>query len=152
MALLVYVDDMVLASNDQQSIREFIVFMNTHFKLKDLGSLKFFLGLEIARSIAGISICWCKFALDILSDTGHLASKPSAFPMDSNAKFSASDGELLDDPKSYSRLIGRLLYLTITRLDLTFVVHTLSQFMQAPRKPHLDAIFHILRYIKATPG
>jgi hypothetical protein len=90
--------------------------------------------------------------LDILSDTGHLASKPSAFPMDSNAKFSASDGELLDDPKSYSRLIGRLLYLTITRLDLTFVVHNLSQFMQAPRKPHLDAIFHILRYIKATPG
>jgi hypothetical protein len=57
MALLVYVDDMVLASNDQQSIREFIIFMNTHFKLKDLGSLKFFLGLEIARSIAGISIC-----------------------------------------------------------------------------------------------
>lgn len=152
MALLVYVDDIVLASNDQQTIREFIGFLNTHFKLKDLGPLKFFLGLEIARSTAGISVCQRKFALDILSDTGHLASKPALFPMDSNAKFSASDGDLIDDPKSYRRLIGRLLYLTITRPDLTFAVHTLSQFMQAPRKPHLDAAFRILRYIKAAPG
>jgi hypothetical protein len=152
MALLVYVDDIVLASNDQQSIREFIVFLNTHFKLKDLGPLKFFLGLEIARSTAGISLCQHKFALDILSDTGHLAAKPSTFPMDSNARFSASDGELLDNPKSCRRLIGGLLYRAITRLDLTYAVHTLSQFMQAPRKPHLDAVFRILCYIKAAPS
>jgi hypothetical protein len=152
MALLVYVDDIILASNDTQSITDFTVFLNTHFKLKDLGPLKFFLGLEIARSTTGISLCQRKFALDILSDTGLLAAKPSAFPIDSNARFSASDGELLDDPKSYRRLIGRLLYLTITRPDLTYAVHTLSQFMQAPRKPHLDAVFRILRYIKAAPG
>jgi hypothetical protein len=117
-----------------------------------LGPLKFFLGLEIAQSTAEISLCQRKFALDILSDTGHLATKSSAFPMDSNARFSASDGELLDDPKSYRRLIGRLLYLTITRPDLTYAVHSLSQFMQAPHKPHLDAVFWILRYIKAAPG
>jgi hypothetical protein len=129
MALLVYVDDIVLASNDQQSIHEFTVFLNTHFKLKDLGPLKFFLSLEIARSTAGVSLCQCKFALDILSDTDHLVAKPSVFPMDYNAKFSASDGALLDDPKSYRRCIGRLLYLTITHPDLTYAVHTLSQFM-----------------------
>jgi hypothetical protein len=108
--------------------------------------------LEVARSAARISLCQKKFALDILSDTGHLAAKPSYFPMDSNAKFSALDGELLDDPKSYRRLIGRLLYLTLTRPDLTYVVHTLSQFMQSPWKPHLDAVYLILRYIKAAPG
>jgi hypothetical protein len=152
MTLLVYVDDIVFTSTDRQAITDLTVFLNTQFKLKDLGSLRFFLGLEVARSAARISLCQKKFALDILSDTGHLAAKPSYFPMDSNAKFSALDGELLDDPKSYRRLIGRLLYLTLTRPDLTYVVHTLSQFMQSPWKPHLDAVYLILRYIKAAPG
>jgi len=152
MALLVYVDDIVLASNDKQAITALTAFLHTHFKLKDLGPLKFFLGLEIARSSAGISLCQRKFALDILTDTGHLAAKPSAFPMESNAKFSASDGVLLEEPHFYRRLIGRLLCLTITRPDLTYAVHTLSQFLQAPRKPHLDAAHRILRYIKAAPG
>jgi hypothetical protein len=152
MALLVYVDDIVLASNDGQAIADLIVFLNTHFKLKDLGPLKFFLGLEIARNSQGISLCQRKFALDILSDASHLAAKPSKFPMESNTKFSAMDGALLDDPTMYRRLIGRLLYLTITRLDLTYSIHTLSQFMQAPRQLHLDVAYRILRYIKAAPG
>jgi hypothetical protein len=114
MALLVYVDDIVLASNDTHAITEFTNLLNSKFKLKDLGHLKFFLGLEVARTAARISLCQRKFALDILSDVGQLASKPSKFPMDSNAKFSALEGDLIDDPKSYRRLIGRLLYLTIT--------------------------------------
>jgi hypothetical protein len=82
MALLVYVDDIVLASNDTHAIAEFTTLQ---FKLKDLGSLKFFFGLEVARTIVGISLYQRKFALDILSDTSQLASKPSKFPMDSNA-------------------------------------------------------------------
>jgi hypothetical protein len=83
MTLLVYVDDIVLASNDRQTITNLIVFLNTQFKLKDLGSLRFFFGLEVARSDARISFCQRKFALDILNDTGHLAAKPSSFPMPS---------------------------------------------------------------------
>jgi hypothetical protein len=152
MALLVYVDDIVLASNDTHAIAKFTTLLNSKFKLKDLGPLKFFLGLEVARTIAEISLCQRKFALDILSDTGQLASKPSKFPMDSNAKFSALECDLIDDPKSYRRLIGRLLYLTITQPDLTYSVHTLSQFLQTPRKPHMDAAIRILRYIKVAPS
>jgi hypothetical protein len=152
MALLVYVDDIVLANNYSHAIIDLIAFLNSQFKLKDLGPLKFFLGLELARTADGISLCQRKFALNIFSDAGQLAAKPSKFPMDSNAKFSTQEGDLLDDPKSYQRLIGRLLYLTITWLDSTYSVHTLSQFMQAPRKSHMDAAIRILCYLKVAPG
>jgi len=151
-ALLVYVDDIVLASNDSKLIDQFIVFLDTHFKLKDLGSLKFFLGLEIARSSSGIALCQRKFALDILNDAGQLAAKPAKFPMEPNIHFSATDGTLLEDPTAYRRLIGRLLYLTTTRPDLTYSVHTLSQFMQSSRQPHMAAALRVLRYVKYAPG
>jgi hypothetical protein len=151
-ALLVYVDDIVLASNDSKIIDEFVVFLNTRFKLKDLGPLKFFLGLEVARSSKGIALCQRKFTLDILNDAGHLAAKPAKFPMEHNVKFPANEGALLEDPTVYRRLIGRLLYLTTTRPDLTYFVHTLSQFMQSPRQLHVAAALRVLRYIKSAPG
>lgn len=68
----------------------------------------------------------------ILVDAGVLASKPSKVPMDQNLKLNNSDGELLDDPNSYRRLIGRLLYLTITRPDISFSINALSQFLAHP--------------------
>jgi hypothetical protein len=81
-ALLVYVDDVAIASNDQQAVSSFITLLNDKFKLKDLGPLKYFLGLEIARSTGGISVCQKKYALEILEDLGLLASKPAKFPME----------------------------------------------------------------------
>jgi hypothetical protein len=72
--------------------------------------------------------------------------------MEQNLKLFKDASFLLTDPTSYRCLIGKLIYLTITRPDLAYVVHTLSQFMDQPWQPHLDAAQRVLRYLKTSPG
>ena len=134
-AILVYVDDIILAGNNLQYIEETKQFLAQQFKLKDLGVLKYFLGIEVTRSPTGISLSQRKYALEILEDTGFLGAKPARFPMEQNLALTQFNGALLDDPSSYRRLVGKLIYLTITRPDLVYVVHVLSQFMDKPRQP-----------------
>ncbi|XP_031254798.1 uncharacterized protein LOC116112821 [Pistacia vera] len=126
-ALLVYVDDIVVASDSLPCIESLKNFLNTCFKVKDLGPLRYFLGLEVARSTKGIHLCQRKYTPNILSDSGTLGSKPAKLPMDQNLKLSEDSGTPLSDPSPFRRLIGRLIYLTITRPDISYSVQLLSQ-------------------------
>ncbi|KAK2366753.1 putative mitochondrial protein [Trifolium repens] len=150
--LLVYVDDIVLAGNDLNEIDLVKSQLDNQFRIKDLGSLKFFLGLEVARSNKGISLSQRKYALELLDDAGLLACKPASTPMIPNLKLSATDSNLYSDPAAYRRLIGRMIYLTNTRPDLAFAVNRLSQFVSAPTEAHHAAAIHVLQYIKNSPG
>ena len=87
----------------------------------------------------------------MVSYTGFLRSKPVRFTIEQNLRLSNYEGKLLADPGQYKRLIGRLLYLTLTRLDITYAVHRLSQFVSKPREPHLLVAHRILQYIKGSP-
>ena len=149
--LLIYVDDILIASNDVDAVNVFKQFLDNKFKLKDLGTLKYFLGLEVARTTKGLSLCQRKYTLEFLSEIGLLASKPTNIPMEQSAKFSNSIGEDAPDPALYRRLIGKLLYLTLTQPDICYAVHKLSQFMAAPKVPHLQATYRILKYLKRSP-
>jgi hypothetical protein len=102
----VYVDDILIASNAPSSVATLTAFLDDKLKLKDLGNAKYFLGLELARSTKCISLCQRKYTLDILQDTGFLASKPVKFPMEQHLKLSRDEGILLPDPTVYRRLIG----------------------------------------------
>ena len=152
MALLVYVDDLVLTGNDSQTCSQFKSYLSQCFHIKDLGILKYFLGIEVARSPKGIFLCQRKYALEIVDECGMLGSKPVAFPMETNHKLALATGKLLSDPTQYRRLVGRLIYLTITRPELCYAVHILSQFMQQPREEHMEAAKRVLRYLKGNPG
>ncbi|BBG98547.1 RmlC-like cupins superfamily protein [Prunus dulcis] len=149
--ILLYVDDMIITGNDEKAICKLKHFLGSQFRIKDLGSLKYFLGVEVARSKTGISICQRKYTLDILEEAGLLGAKPAKVPMDPDLILSPT-GELLKDPTRYRRLVGKLIYLTITRPEITYAVNTLSQFMQEPKRQHLEAAYRLLHYPKEAPS
>ena len=149
---MVYVDDIVITGNDQEKIAQLKEHLFSHFQTKDLGKLKYFLGIEVAQSKDGIIISQRKYALDILKETGMSDCRPIDSPMDPNQKLLPNQGEPYSDPERYRRLVGKLIYLTITRPDISFAFGVVSQFMQSPHNDHWDAVIRILRYIKRTPG
>ena len=150
--VLIYVDDIIITGNNDKAIQDVKLFLQQQFHIKDLGKLKFFLGLEVARSKAGLVISQRKYTLEILDDVGFLGAKPVDFPMEQNLKLTADQGEMVKDAANYRRLVGRLIYLTITRPDITYSVNILSQFMHTPRKPHWDAALRVCKYLKSNPG
>lgn len=126
MAILVYVDDIIIAANDDEEVVQLKLDLQSSFKLRDLGPLQYFLGLEIARTSKGISVCQRKYTLELLEETCLLACKTSSIPMDPCFKLvQDSDEPLLEDPLLYRRLVGRMMYLTITRPDITYSVNRL---------------------------
>ncbi|XP_059625362.1 uncharacterized mitochondrial protein AtMg00810-like [Cornus florida] len=148
---MVYVDDIVIAGSDKDGIQVLIHHLSSSFLTKDLGKLWYFLGIEVARSKQGISLSQWKYTLDLLQDTGYLGSKPVATPMETNVKLKVDDGDTLNDPEMYRRLVGKLIYLTITRPDISYAVSVVSQFMTSPQVPHMEAVVSLLKYLKGAP-
>jgi len=150
--VLVYVDDLIISGNNSAAIHTFKHYSSTCFHMKDLGSLKYFLGIEVARNSTGLFLCQRKYALDIISEVGMLGVKLVVFPLDQNHHLPLADGPPLSDPDHYRRLVGRLIYLSVTRSELSYCVHMLTQFMQHPRQEHWEAALRIVRYLKGNPG
>lgn len=117
-----------------------------------MGEARYFLGLEITRREEGIHINQRKYILDILKDACFIRSKPVHTPLPKELRLRANQGEPLPDPNRFRRLVGRLLYLNITRLDVTYAVQHLSQYVGAPTLQHWHAALHTLRYLKGCPS
>ena len=88
----------------------------------------------------------------MLTDARMIGCKPMKTPMEQHVKLSKGEGDFIDDPSQYRRLIGRLMHLTLTRPDICFAINRLSLFLSAPRQPHLLAAYRVLQYIKGTLG
>nr|GFB59449.1 uncharacterized mitochondrial protein AtMg00810-like [Tanacetum cinerariifolium] len=107
---------------------------------KNLGSLKYFLGIKVSRSSKGICLSQRKYCLDLLDDTGQIKAKPYDEPMIPKLKLRSEDRRLLHNLEKYRRVVGKLNYLTVTRPDIAFMVSVVSQFLTAPRTSHWDAV------------
>jgi len=147
---LVYVDDLLITGSDSAGIAHLKQALHNKFTIKDLGLARYFLGIEISRSSQGTLLNQRKYILDILSDAGLIGAKLAKFPPRKGLKLSIDSGTPLSDPESYRRIIGRLLYLTFTRPDISYVVQHLSQFLQVPCDVHYRAAIHVLRYLQGT--
>ncbi|KAG9450564.1 hypothetical protein H6P81_010529 [Aristolochia fimbriata] len=148
--LLLYVDDMVITGDDIHGISDLKRYLSSCFEMKDLDQLRYFLGLEVLPFDDGYGLSQVKYAFDLLNQAGLSNSKVCDSPMELNAKFRPANGELLSDPTLYRQLVGGLLYLIISRPDISYAVHVVSQFMSAPRSVHYAAVLRIMRYIKGS--
>ena len=140
-------DDIVITGSDSKGILSLKSFLHSQFHTKDLGMLKYFLGIEVMRNKQGILLSQWKYVLDLLSKTGKLCAKLCSTPMTPNVKIT-KEGDLFKDPKRYRRLVGKLNYLTVTRPDIAYSVSVLSQYMSSPTVSHWAAVDHILCYLK----
>lgn len=133
----------LINGNDSTGIANFKTHLGKQYHNKDLGFLCYFIGIEVARSEEGIRLCQRK-QLDLLSQTGTLGARLVDTPMDSSVKLDAVSGNVFQDIKRYWRLVDKLIYLTITHPDITYVVGVLSQFMHGVCQLHWEVVCCIL--------
>lgn len=150
--VLIYVDDLLICGNDMDFLVKFKEHLGRCFRMKDLGKLKYFLGIEVGRGEEGFMLTQRKYTLDLIADVGLLGSKPIATPMEMHHKLALDSSPFLQEPEKYRRLVGRLIYLSITRPDISYSVHILSQFMQKPREMQWAAVLRVVKYLKGTDG
>ena len=148
--LLLYVDDMIITGDDMQGFQDLKHFLGRQFEMKDLGPLNYFLGLEVSSSVDGYYLTQAKYTSYLISQASITDSKIVDTPIEYNCHLNSHDGESISDATLYRQLVGSLMYLTVTRLDISYAVHVVSQFMATPRSPHYAAILKIFRYLKGT--
>ncbi|XP_019098309.1 PREDICTED: uncharacterized protein LOC109131599, partial [Camelina sativa] len=158
--VLVYVDDIIITGDDRDGISTTKALFHSTFDIKDLGELKYFLGIEISRSPEGLFLSQRKYALDLLRETGKLGAKPAPTPLEEGYQFKRKGemknatkfAEPYEDVGRYRSLVGKLIYLMITRPDLCYAVNQVSQHMKAPTKFDWQTLERILCYLKGSPG
>ncbi|GKA10032.1 ribonuclease H-like domain-containing protein [Tanacetum coccineum] len=153
-ALLVYVDDIIITGNSLTEFEKVKQFLKTKFMIKDLGKLKYFLGIKVSDTPKGICLNQRKYCLELIDEFGLLARKLSNLPMQPYISLTSEPSDtdpLLDNVTEYQKLIGKLIYLTTTRPDIAYTVSYLSQFMHNPLRSHLKTALKVIRYLKGSP-
>jgi hypothetical protein len=152
MFILVYMDDIIVASSSPKFTNALIKKLNQDFALKDLGDLHYFLGIKVTRSRDKLLMTQEGYALDILKRVNMDMCKTVSTPMIPGEKVLITDGDALGlkDASRYKSIIGALRYLTLTRPDISFVVNRVCQFVHSPTMVHWERVKRILRYVRGT--
>jgi len=145
-----YVDDLLVTGSSTQSITDFREKMKKVFEMNDLGKMTYFLGMEVNQSSQGIFVSQKKYATEILKKFCLDKCKPVSTPAVQGEKLMKEDESGFVNASIYRSLIGSLLYLSATWLDIMYATSVLSRFMHLPTETHLRAAKRILRYIRGT--
>jgi hypothetical protein len=148
--ILIYVDNIIITYSKPAAIDDLLHSLTHDFAVKDLGTLNFFLGVEVISNPHGIILSQHRYIMDLLIRTKMSEAKPINTPMASTTNLSAFEGEPFPDHTLYRSTVGALQYLALTRPDIAFTVNKLSQFMQQPLLPHWQSVKRLLRYLKNT--
>jgi hypothetical protein len=148
----VYVDDIVFGGSSNSLVSRFAYDMSREFEMSMMGEWQFFLGLQIKQSKEGTFVHQAKYTKDIVRKFMMEDSKAMATPMSTTTALDADEEGELVDQKEYRSMIGSLLYLTATRLDIQFSVCLCARFQASPRTSHQQVIKRIFRYLCHTPN
>lgn len=132
MYILVYIDGIIVTTSDSNFISKFIHQLSSYFPVKDLEPLHFFLGIELTCSKSGLFLSQCKYIPNLLHRTNMHNSKPVSTPMSHTAKLTALDGNSFEHLLWYRSVINSLQYLFFTRLDISFALNRVCQYIHAP--------------------
>ena len=146
----VYVDDLVVVGADPTEVDRFKKEMARLFSMSDLGSLHYYLGIEVRQGTKGITLCQGAYADKIIEKAGLRGCNPCSTPMEPRLKLSKTSSNPPVDKTLYRSVVGSLRYLVHTRPDIAFAVGYVSRFMEAPTTEHWSAVKHLLRYIAGT--
>jgi hypothetical protein len=125
---MLYVDDLIITGADRAEISRVKRELAASFDMKDLGDLHYFLGIEVISTPEGILISQRHYALDMLFKFGMADCKPISTPLDRIVKHRLDSGRVCD-PTRFRKIVGNLIYLIITRPDLSYPVGVISQYM-----------------------
>jgi hypothetical protein len=148
--LVLYVDDLIITGNNEAHIKQVKEELKAGFKMTDLGTLHYYLGVEISQHPNQIFLSQTKYATEFLNTFGMEYCKPSLTPMEHKLKLSKFEGGDLVNNTKYMQLVGSLIYLTNTQPDLSYSINIFSRFMQEPRESHWNSTKRVLRYIQGT--
>ncbi|XP_050156292.1 uncharacterized mitochondrial protein AtMg00810-like [Malus sylvestris] len=148
--LLLYVDDIIITGTASNAIQDVIDSLTVEFKIKDLGDLHYFLGIQISKTKTGLFLSQTKYIQDLLLKTEMNESKPCDTPCLPYTRLLKDDGQSFGNPTLYRSIVRALQYLTFTRPVIAFSVHQVCQFMQNQMVAHFTAVKRILRYLKGT--
>ena len=148
----VYYYDILLTGSDEVVISATKAYLQMHFAIRDLKTPRYFLGIEFAYQSGKLALSQRKFALDLLQEMGLLGCKPTTSPFEAQPKFWDTNSPMMTDANRYRCLLGKLIYLTVTRPNITYVVCVLSEFMHEPGMVHWEGALRVLAYIKCAPG
>ncbi|XP_022857468.1 uncharacterized protein LOC111378488 [Olea europaea var. sylvestris] len=141
---------MIITDEDVDGIVGLKLELACRFEMKDLGPLSYFLGIEVASSPRGYLISQSKYTMDVIERVHLTDIKTIDTPLESNARYSSSDDIPLTDPTLYRTIVGCLVYLTITRPNIAYVIYIVSQFVSTPTTVHWATVVCILRYLRGT--